>query len=451
MVFEPGDGEGSPGIGPARLREAALKTRTVWSMGVLALLAAPWLRAAAFRASVVKVDITPDRPQWLLGYAARQSTGVHDRLYHRIVAMDDGRTQFFLVSSDICVVSPSEYDKVAQDLEKRSGISPLNFWWTLTHTHSAPELGPPGLPAIFMGNRYQHEGDKEYWTWVEQRLIDGVIEARTKLEPARIGAGWGLSMANINRRARDVEGEAFLGLNPDGPVDRRIGVLRIDRVDGAPLVLIANYAMHGTVLGGESRVISGDAPGVVSEYVEQKTGAPMLFINGAAGNIAPIYSVQRDPKSGRLGQFRVLLGDRILAANRTITAMFSEVTLRPGSLMVETPRKPGLGWPPDLGDYTRTDAAGTNQVRLPVRFLRINDDIAIWSAPLELFCEIAMEVRDRSPYLYTFYYGYGNGWLGYLPTEQEFQYGGYEPGVSPYTARAANDLTSAVTSYLEGR
>lgn len=297
-------------------------------MYLLALLVAPCLRAGGgFRASVVKVDITPDRPQWLLGYGARQSTSVHDRIYHRIVAMDDGKTQFFLISSDICLISPSEYDKVTGELEKRTGIQPLNVWWTFTHTHSAPELGPPGLPAVFMGNRYKHEGDTEYWAWVEQRLIDGVIEARSKLEPARIGAGWGLSMANINRRARDVEGEAFLGLNPDGPVDRRIGILRIDRADGKPLVLIANYAMHGTVLGGESLVISGDAPGVVSEYVEQKGGAPMLFINGAAGNVAPIYTVQRDPKSGRLGQFRVLLGDRILAANRTITATSSEVPL----------------------------------------------------------------------------------------------------------------------------
>ena len=32
-----------------------------------------------FRASVVKVDITPDSPKWLLGYGARQSTGIRDR------------------------------------------------------------------------------------------------------------------------------------------------------------------------------------------------------------------------------------------------------------------------------------------------------------------------------------------------------------------------------------
>jgi len=43
----------------------------------------------AFRASAVKVDITPKTPQWLMGYGPRTSTGVHDPIFHRIVAMDD--------------------------------------------------------------------------------------------------------------------------------------------------------------------------------------------------------------------------------------------------------------------------------------------------------------------------------------------------------------------------
>jgi len=63
-------------------------------------LSAP-VYAAGFRAAAVKVDITPKTSQWLLGYGPRQSTGVHDPIYHRVVAMDDGHTQFYLVSSDI--------------------------------------------------------------------------------------------------------------------------------------------------------------------------------------------------------------------------------------------------------------------------------------------------------------------------------------------------------------
>ena len=120
-------------------------------------------------------------------------------------------------------------------------------------------------------------------------------------------------------------------------------------------------------------------------------------------------------------------------------------------MTLETPRKANLGWPSNLDKYTRTTKFGANLVRLPVRFLKINEDVAIWSLPVELFCEISNEIRDRSPFPYTFYYGYTNGWLGYLPTEKAFQHGGYEVEVvSPYTSSGERDLKESVLGYLQG-
>ena len=406
--------------------------------------------AKEFRASVIKVNITPDNSQYLLGYNERKSTGVHDSIYHRIVALDDGTTQFFLVSTEICIFSPTEYDRIAAKIKDQLGIKPVNLWWTVTHTHSAPEVGKSGLDKIFMGERYEHTVDSVYTAFVEQKLIEGIKKARATLSPARLGVGWGFSQANINRRAKDIDGKASLGIDPDGPVDRRIGLLRLEKTDGSILALIANYPIHGTVLGGENLLISGDAPGIVSAYVEEQIHAPLVFINGAAGNLAPIYSVYPSPKAGHLGEFRVLLGDKILDANKNISNTTRDVTLSSDIMIVETPRKEGLGWPLDFGNYTRKTNTGVEMIRLPIRFLRINEDVAIWSAPVELFCEISNEIRDRSPFPYTFYFGYTNGWLGYLLTKAEYKYGGYEPSVSPYTPQAASDLTEAVISYLQG-
>lgn len=407
--------------------------------------------AQSFKASVVKVDITPDRPQNLLGYQARVSTGVHDKIYHRVVVLHDGKTPFILVSSDICLVSPSEYDKVADMVSKRFKIPAVNFWWTVTHTHSAPEVGPPGLPEAFLGDRYTHQYDKAYTAEVETKLLDAIEKGLNQLEPARLGAGWGYSQANINRRAREIDGRTSLGMNPDGPVDRRIGLLRIEKEDKTPIALIANYAMHGTVMNGQNLHISGDGPGIVAEYVEEQIGAPMLYINGAAGNIAPLYSTYPSPGAGHLNQFKAMLGDKIIAAHKTILSTTNQIKLNPGGIVIETPRKEGMKWTGDLSNYTKTLADGKHVVKLPVRFLKINDDIAIWSAPLELFCEISNEIRDRSPFPYTFYFGYGNGWLGYLLTEDEWKYGGYEPTVSPYTPAAAKDLTEGVLNYMHGK
>ncbi len=407
--------------------------------------------ASNFRASVVKVNITPKVPKQLLGYGARTSTGVHDSIYHRIIALDDGITQFFLVSTEICLISPSEYDHMASLLKKKLGINPANFWWTATHTHSAPEVGVPGLAESFMGDRYKHPVDTAYTSFIEQSILDGIVEAQKKLEPAKMGVGWGFSQANINRRAFDDNNRGSIGLNPDGPVDRRIGLIRLEKKDGSLLAIIANYPMHGTVLGGDFVQISGDAPGIVSDYVEKKTRAPVLFINGAAGNMAPIYSVYPDPQSGHLTQFRVLLGDRILAANKKIISTSDSVKLFTGAITVESPRKPNLTWPSYLAAYTTKAKNGVDLVKLPIRFLRLNDEVAIWSAPIELFCEVANKIRDLSPFPFTFYYGYANGWLGYLPSAEEWKYGGYEvETVSPFTPVMSEQLVESVSGYLQG-
>jgi len=426
---------------------------------VPALVVAAWTAAPSgaaaqtgkFRASVVKVDITPSSSKWLAGYPARQSTGVHDRIFHRVVALDDGLTQFFLVSSDLCLFAPSVYDEFTAQLKRETGIGPVQVWWTVTHTHSAPEVGPHGLVKLMMPERYGHEPDQEYTAWVERTLIDAIKEAQGKLAPARLAAGSGFSSANINRRARDPRGRISLGLNPDGPADRQIGLIRLERQDGTPIALIANYSMHGTALGPQNKLISGDAAGTVTAYVEEKLGAPMLFINGAAGNLAPIYTVQENFQAAHITEFNVLLGDKILAANSSMAAAGSEIRLRPGEKIVETPRRDGFGWDDGIGDYLKAAKGEAGTIRLPVRFLIVNDDLALWSAPVELFCEISMEVRNRSPYRHTFYFGYSNGWLGYLATRRAFAEGGYETRTCPFTERVEEDFTNAVMSYLQGR
>jgi hypothetical protein len=362
--------------------------------------------------------------------------------------MDDGRTQFYLVSTDLCLFSPTVYDELATQLKREAGIDANQIWWTVTHTHSAPEVGPPGVYEVLLKGRSEHAVDTEYTEQVKASLVQGIKDAQTKLGPARIAIGTGISFANINRRAKDVDGKISLGLNPDGPVDRQIGIIRLERPDGSLIALIANYAMHGTVLSGKYTEISGDAQGTVAAYVEEKLGAPMLYINGAAGNVAPIYSVYPDPKSGHLSQFDVLLGDRIVAANRATGGGTADVTLWAAGKIVDTPRKAGLGWPDSMPAYQRMSGTGIPMVRLPLRFLRINDTV-IWAAPVEMFCDIAMNVRNHSPFAHTFYFGYTNGWLGYLPSKYAFSEGGYEPNTTPFSDQVEADVTEAVVSLLQ--
>ena len=145
--------------------------------------------AGTFRASAVEVDITPDSPQWLAGYKARQSDGVHDRIYHRIAVLDDGTTAVYFISTDTCMFSPAYADKVIEDIHQQLGIPTGSIWWMATHTHSAPEIGPPGAPAAFMPERYNQaatgESNPDYTKFAESKLIEGLRQARQQLQPAQ--------------------------------------------------------------------------------------------------------------------------------------------------------------------------------------------------------------------------------------------------------------------------
>jgi neutral ceramidase len=415
----------------------------------------PGLNVAAaegeFCASCVKMDITPDTPQWLHGYGPRKSEGVHDRIFHRIVAMDDGSTTFFLVATDVCTISPSFRDEVCRKLERETGIRSEQIWWTATHTHAAPHVGPQDLGQLFsktLGNRFSMVHDKKHWEFVAGQLIEGVKKARARLEPARLGIGVGEAFANINRRERKENGRIVLGRNPDGPVDRQLGLIRLERRDGKLIGLIANYAIHATVLGGNNKLISGDVPGLVARYVETMAGAPLLFVNGAEGNVGPLYNVGADFKHAHWDTYNKLLGDRILALNKSIKSTTDQVHFSLGNTVIETPRKAGLGWLDELSDYSSVSDDGTPLVRIPVWSLVINNSTVIWAAPLELFSEMAIAVRSASPFSNTFYFGLTNGSLLYMPTTKAFTELGYEVGVSPYTVSAERDLTSGVIQHL---
>jgi len=417
--------------------------RHVLAVLILTLLPAASARAD-LRAAAVKVDITPQNSQWLLGYQARQSTGVLDHIYHRVLALDGGGTPFYLIATDLCLFSPNFHDTVMRELQSRTGIDAAHVWWSVTHTHAAPEIGPPDMYKALLG-RSDHDWDREYTTSTVNALIDAVRNARDRLEPARLSFATTTSNANINRRARDVDGRISLGLNPDGPVDRQVNLLRVARPDGSPIALVVNYAMHGTVMSGQNLKISGDGPGVVSAYLEEQLGGTVLYINGAAGNIAPIYSVYADPSSGHLSQFRVLLGDRVIAAALAMEPGTDRVTIRHGQHVVETRRREDLVWPDALAAYATDDR---QRIKLPLRFVAINDTV-IWSAPVEMFCDIAMNIREQSPFKQTFYFGYTNGWFGYLPTAKAFEEGGYEPRTSPFTSQVEENLSTNVLKFLQ--
>jgi len=56
--------------------------------------------------------------------------------------------------------------------------------------------------------------------------------------------------------------------------------------------------------------------------------------------------------------------------------------------------------------------------------LRLND--AVVGAPGEVFVEIGLAIKEKSPLANTFFAGYTNGCISYIPVPEAYPQGGYE-------------------------
>ena len=69
----------------------------------------------------------------------------------------------------------------------------------------------------------------------------------------------------MNRREFTEKG-VILGVNPRGPVDRSVPVLRVTNPDGKVLAVLFGAACHNTTLGPKDYRISGDFAGFAQEH-----------------------------------------------------------------------------------------------------------------------------------------------------------------------------------------
>ncbi|HFB98412.1 MAG TPA: hypothetical protein ENJ62_04665, partial [Bryobacterales bacterium] len=136
---------GRPALGgAARLFGGALAARAA------ALLAGLWLAAAAgwgaeFRAGAARVDVTPEGPIWMSGYAVRDhpSEGVDQPLYVRALALEDaGGRRFVFVSLDLIGIPRSLADEVAARAAKEYGLERAQLLLNASHTHAGPVVWP---------------------------------------------------------------------------------------------------------------------------------------------------------------------------------------------------------------------------------------------------------------------------------------------------------------------
>jgi hypothetical protein len=237
-----------------------------------AAMAARWTDGS-LRAGVKVVDITPyDRNAWIAGFQQmRKSRDVLDPVTARIVYLDDGREAVVLISLDL--VGFVNYD-VNRLRSLITAEYPRRIQISSTHNHEAPDpIGYWG-PGLLLP--VQRGVDPDWFAKTLQSIALGVNDAVTKAQPAQIALGETVVEPGWSDNIWFPEGT--------GPNDRRMGVMRLEKLDGTPIATIANWACHAeTLLDNHS--ISADFPGRYDKYIEKRGGGTGVFFSGALGGM----------------------------------------------------------------------------------------------------------------------------------------------------------------------
>jgi len=430
---------------------------------------------------IAQVDYTPRPALPLMGnfrddYGAR---GVHDPLYARAVVFESpAGGRFAMLAVDICMMDRGNVAMMREAVASRCGLPPGSVLIAATHTHSGP------APMMLGSLPKSPDADiKEFLT----RAATAVVAAAEDLRPANVLVGHGSEdRLSFNRRLRCRDGTTHMNwerldpsfvVGPLGPIDPHIGTLRIDR-EGRPTACVVNFGLHPAILAGDNWLYSADYPGYLAEAMRRLHGPGFvtLFVNGPCGNVNHID--YRDPLQGRgykmaervgymlaVGVFEAvaagvpLKGDTVAVAREMVALQrlrISEVERRWCEEVIEKAERSGApgqvdGVPDEYYARTRLRMYAEQETDDSVEVMAARvGELGIVGLPGEVFCELGMEVRRRSPAKHTLVIELANDAIGYIPTREAYAEGGYEatPGATMYQPGCGEALVESALRQL---
>jgi neutral ceramidase len=365
----------------------------------------------------------------------RPALGVHDRLYARALALDDGRSRCCLVMLDLIGVDRD----LTRAIRRATAAPQVTVAVVATHTHG----GPPILSGAGLG-----PVDPAYRARVVRDAARAAADALADLRPATLRLGVGHD-ATIGRNRRDEQ----------GPIDPDVAVLRVDR-DGALAGLLVSYACHPVTLGPDNLLLTRDYPGALVDELERRhPGAVAAFAPGCCGQIGTGHRAEDSFRSGAASGRTFAEAERIgrsLAATATAAAAAALAgpplagPLRIAISAVDLPLAPPpartdadrAAWSLELsrlaGDDDRAAmlrallAWADGVARAPRRRTRVEaiciglGDACLALYPGEVFVEFALALKAAFPRRRVVTIACANAAPGYLPHASAYPAGGYE-------------------------
>ena len=250
---------------------------------------------------VARVDITPETPVRMYGYASRktESEGIAGQLTAKalVIGADASPGPAVLLTVDCGSVPTEIRDAVYTRVNAKTPIAPERFVLCNSHCHSGPNL--KGMGSI---EGVERDHLEQYAAMLTDRLVGVIEEALTHRQPASLAIARGSVAIAANRRVLTDGKWTGFGAVPDAPVDHELAVLKVTSTDGKVLAVVCNYACHNTTLRGKFKQIHGDWAGSAQKFLEADCPdtAPLITIGcGADSDPCPHGTVELCDQHGR--------------------------------------------------------------------------------------------------------------------------------------------------------
>jgi hypothetical protein len=444
---------------------------------------------AEFRAGAAKTIITPPDGVNMAGYYnVRGSTGVLDDIHSHALVLDDGTTRVALVSLDL-IGSPRELvEKVRAEVEKAGILPGANVMVSATHAHTGPVPGnslrtpeaPDGGPPA------PDSSHGKYLATLPGTIAASISQAAAKLSPVSISGVSG-ECTDLAFCRRFYMRDGTVGWNPGklnpnamtptGPTDPQVQAIFFEPPHKSgtlvpAMAVYANFSMHPDTVGGTK--ISADYPGVLGRLLAAYHGPECITVygNGTCGNLNHVDTSWERRQGGideanRIGTlltaslFRAEKTQRLISPGvvrvKSVTVPLNVPAVSPeqAEMARETIRKSATGAVPSFMQLVRAnrllDLAPREGQPIPaeVQVITLGQDVAWVGLPGEVFVELGLALKKRSPFRHTIITTLTNGNWGYLPDRRSYTEGAYEAESSRVEPGSGEKLIDAAADLLK--
>lgn len=415
-----------------------------------------------WKVGVASVRITPERPVPMAGYAARTKPfeQVEADIYAKALALEDAEGhQLVLVTSDLIGFTAEVADGICASLTEKAGLKREQILLNSSHSHAGPTLG-----LTPKSDNAESLRTVEYTRKLQRQVVELVVKALADMKPARLSAGEGVVDFPMNRREFRPTG-VILGVNPRGPADRSVPILRVDSPEGQLRAVLFGAGTHNTTLGGENYRLCGDYAGFAEEYVEKGAGVPALFMLGCAGDANPYprgtMEIARQHGATLGKEVRRVLDTKLRPIRGPLRIAFEQVALP----LEAVPSREELQR--RASGKTRYHPAGAQgllallekgetpptEYTCPFTVWQFSDDLTLVALPGEVVIDYLLMLEKALGPNQLWVLAYSNDVFGYLPSARVLEEGGYETrglysGGAGYFAASAQDVVVKRVSEL---